>query len=243
VDAETCEASLVDREGRLERAEAAFFTTSRSARTARDEALLLRGVTLKGESELAVTSWGEGPAVLLVHGWNSRGTHWGAHIDALNEAGFRAVAVDAPGHGESPGERCHVVQFGRVLVEVGRQIGPLAGVVAHSFASLVAVVERWGRAHELSESEIPAFVERVARAVNEPIADLDLTRIASTLRLPALIVHDRDDDEVPVGDARVVAAAWPGARLLVTERFGHRRILIAREVVRAVVAFLNKQEA
>ncbi len=260
--AETDPARL-DRERRLEEAFRAFLTPQRSPLTPRDEALLRRGAALGLVGGLAATSWGEGPAVLLVHGWSSRGTHWGAFVDALTEAGFRAVAVDSPGHGDSPGDRCHVLELGLRLVEVARQLGPLAGVVAHSFgagatvlaldrglradrvallsgpASLAKVVERWGLDHHLTEEEMPALLDRVERAVGEPIEQLDLMRIVDGLDLPALIVHDRSDEDVPVGDGLAVASAWPGAKLLLTERYGHRRILIAREVVREVVAFLG----
>jgi pimeloyl-ACP methyl ester carboxylesterase len=254
--------SVLDHERDLENALLAFLSPVRMPLTPRDETLLRRGVSLGLVGGLAATSWGEGPTVLLVHGWNSRGTHWGAYVDALTETGFRVVAVDAPGHGDSPGDRCHVLDYSQRLIEVARQIGPLAGVVGHSFgagatvlsldrgllaqrvallsgpASLRMVVERWARGHRLAETEIPAFLEQVERVVGKPIDQLDIIRIASGLDQPALIIHDRSDEEVPLGDAVAIAGAWPGARLIVTERYGHRRILIAREVVRQVVTFL-----
>lgn len=185
------------------------------------------------------------------------------YIDPLVDAGFRAVAVDAPAHGDSPGERTHVLEYGLALREVGREIGPLAGVVSHSFgagamaialqrgleagravfisgpASLVSVIERSGRGYGLPERDIPEFLRRVERAVGEPVEGLDLVRIAGGLKTPALIVHDRGDREMPLAQGLAVAAAWPGSKTLITERFGHRRIMIAKEVVREVVAFLE----
>ena len=44
-------------------------------------------------------------------------------------------------------------------------------------------------------------------------------------------------------DGLAVAAAWPGARTLITQRYGHRRILIAKEVLSEVVAFLKSRPA
>ncbi len=255
----------IEREQRLETAVQALITPQRVPLTARDEALLRRGTGLGSALGLAATSWGEGPIVLLVHGWNSRGTHWGAYIDALTEAGFRAVAVDAPGHGGSSGDRCHALEYGLRLIEVAHQLGPLAGIVAHSFgagataialgrglradrvvllsgpASLVKVIERWGRSHQLGDDEIPTLLARMEQVVGEPIKDLDVMDIVAGLHQPALIIHDRTDEEIPLEDGLAVAAAWPGSRLLITDRYGHRRILIAREVVRAVVGFLIEQ--
>jgi pimeloyl-ACP methyl ester carboxylesterase len=257
------EAASADADDRLERAARSFLTPRSGPSTARDEALLRQGTPLELDCGLAATSWGEGPSVLLAHGWNSRRTHWGAFVAALIEGGFRAVAVDAPAHGDSPGCRASVVGYGLGLVDVGREIGPLAGAVGHSFgaaatvialqrglevgrvallggpASLASVIARWGRHHWLPESEIPALVRRVEREIGEPIENLDIARIAAELRQPALVVHDRSDEEVPVGDGLAVAAAWPGARALITERYGHRRILVAREVVGGVAAFLK----
>ncbi len=146
---------------------------------------------------------------------------------------------------------------------MSRQFGPTAGVVGHSFgagaaviavhrglhvgrvvlisgpASLRAVVERWGRRRRLPESDIPAFVRMVEREVGEPIDALDIVQMAATLSLPVLVVHDRGDDEIPIEDGLAVASAWPGAKTLITSRYGHGRILIAKEVVREVVAFLK----
>ncbi len=54
--------------------------------------------------EIAYEVWGEGPPVLLVHGFasnafvNWRDTHW---VKVLNEAGHQVIAIDNRGHGQS----------------------------------------------------------------------------------------------------------------------------------------------
>jgi pimeloyl-ACP methyl ester carboxylesterase len=242
-----------------------FLTPRPLSLTSRDRDLLEKGSNLQLDCGLAATAWGndKGPMVLLAHGWESRRTHWASFITGLTEAGFRAVAVDAPAHGDSPGHQANVLQYGLGLVAVGRQLGSLAAIIGHSFGagaaavavhrglvcdrvvlisgplSLVSVTERWARHHAIDESELPAFVELVGRRVGEPIENLELAGIASDLHHPVLIVHDRGDEDIPVEDAIALAAAWPSAQTLITERFGHRRILIAKEVVRNVIAFLT----
>ena len=44
---------------------------------------------------------GEGPAVLLVHGLASSMITWYCNMDALADAGFKAIAIDLPGYGDS----------------------------------------------------------------------------------------------------------------------------------------------
>ena len=58
------------------------------------------GVRVNGEL-LSCWRWGDGPAVVLVHGWSSRGIELGEFVAPLVEAGFAVVTYDGPGHGLS----------------------------------------------------------------------------------------------------------------------------------------------
>lgn len=48
---------------------------------------------------LSVLRWGEGPAVLLLHGWAGRPTQFAHLIEQLVGAGYSVYALDAPAHG------------------------------------------------------------------------------------------------------------------------------------------------
>jgi pimeloyl-ACP methyl ester carboxylesterase len=240
-----------------------FFTPRPNPLAGRDDELLRQGTRLDLDCGLAATAWGSGPSVLFAHGWESRRTHWGAFVTPLVVAGFRAVAVDAPGHGDSPGATSNVLRYGLGLVAVAEELGALSAVVGHSFGagaiaialgrglkadravlisgpvSLVAVIERWGRHAGLPERDIPAFVRLVEREVGEPLESLNVASLAQGLSTRALIVHDRHDKEIPLEDGLAVAAAWPGASTLITERYGHRRIMLAADVIAAVVQFVT----
>ncbi len=45
---------------------------------------------------------GGSPAVLLLHGLGATGASWTLQLPALTQAGFRPIAPDAPGFGNSP---------------------------------------------------------------------------------------------------------------------------------------------
>jgi pimeloyl-ACP methyl ester carboxylesterase len=58
---------------------------------------------LSGDVVLCGTAVGEGPTVLLLHAGGERRAVWAPVAELLAASGFRAVAYDLRGHGESPG--------------------------------------------------------------------------------------------------------------------------------------------
>ena len=64
-------------------------------------------------------------------------------------------------------------------------------------------------------------------------------RIAPSMRVPLLVVHDRNDKEVPVESGQSISNAWPGAELILTEGLGHQRILRAEPVTNVAVSFID----
>ncbi len=87
------------------RAERMFLTPPRPRRPAGERALIAgaqaRTVPIGDGSHVETWTWGNGPRVLLVHGWGGRGAQLGAFVEPLVSRGFSVVAFDAPGHGAS----------------------------------------------------------------------------------------------------------------------------------------------
>lgn len=215
---------------------------------------------------LAAWVWGrEGaPTVALLHGWEGRASQLGAFAGPLVAAGFRVVAPDAPGHGESPGRSSSLVAIAGALRRVGERHGPLAGVIAHSAGTVGAVhcvrhglaVDRlvcvapgidlegyvldFARRFGLSARIGRALKQRIERHVGVTMEELDPRRGAAGQRIPLLVVHDRTDREAPFEGGEELARSWPGARLLATQGLGHRRILWDEKVVSAATAFLRE---
>jgi pimeloyl-ACP methyl ester carboxylesterase len=117
----------------------AMFRTTRHRRDAFEAELAARAEQLEIEGpdgKLAALRWGQGPLVVLVHGWNGRGTQLGAFVQPLVQAGFQVVAFDAPGHGDSAGTTSSLVRFAEAfdaVVDATKPFfQPLAAVIAHS---------------------------------------------------------------------------------------------------------------
>ncbi|AKF02912.1 alpha/beta hydrolase [Sandaracinus amylolyticus] len=244
-----------------------FFTTARRApRPARELEALSRARHFLIPSEgspLAAWEWGEaGPRVLLVHGWEGRGAQLAPVAERLAALGFRAVAFDAPAHGDTPGTTCTFFDVARAIEHAARALGPLHAIVAHSMggAALTWAVRSHGLAKRYVVIAPPADLRdfsrgfarmmglsdelrvRMERRIEErydvSLDDVVTEKTAAKQYAPLLVVHDVGDQEVPFDKGRRLADAWPGATLMRTEGLGHRRILREREVVRAVERFV-----
>lgn len=249
------------------RAAAHLFFRTRRVPARREELDVLEGasrftVPFRGE-ELAAWSWGTGPTVLLVHGWNGRATQLGALVSPLVSSGFRVVAFDHVGHGASTGSSTTMVEMAAAIASVARAAGGVHGLVAHSLgagASALAIAEglalervvliappltpepwfrRFGGALGLDERAMKLARAAIERRVGRTFDDLHLPTLARSLDEPALIIHDRDDREIPIEAGELLSYAWQGSRLLVTAGLGHHRILRSPGVVESTRRFLR----
>ena len=218
-----------------------------------------------GGRPLAIWRWGKGPAVLLVHGWGSRGSRLASFIAPLTEAGYSVVAFDAPGHGASAGRLSSLPQFISAIQAVARHVGGVEAIVAHSMGGAAMTLAmarglRASRAVFLAPAADPAgYSERFAatlglspdvlarmrrsieRRFGQSWDDFDVLRAAAKMTAPLLVFHDRDDSDVAWTDGAAIASAWPGAELVSTTGLGHRRIVHDPAVVSRAVAFLTAE--
>jgi pimeloyl-ACP methyl ester carboxylesterase len=192
----------------------------------------------------------------------------GAFAAPLVQAGYCAVALDAPGHGRSPGGSTTIFEIIDAVERVADAVGPLAGVITHSFGAMViarALRDGLPAARVVCiapPARLAFLVDSFCRSVGAPVAaradlvrrlerrfgnDIERQIAADTnaagVSVPALIIHDRDDADVPWQQAELLAKAWPGARLLLTRGLGHMRILRNRDVIQTSVDFIAGKPA
>ena len=247
-------------------AESIFCRPPRNDPRPAEEAFLATGsrsTVHSQDQDLAVWSWGRGPAVVLAHGWGSRAGRFSALAAALVAAEFRVVLFDAPAHGASMGEQASLPQFARALRDVGDAVGAIHGLVGHSLGgAAVSLAMHHGLSsrravllappadvflfsHAFAEHlRIPPRARDVMRQNLEARLqirweELHIPTLARGMTSPALIVHDVQDPDVPFAHGEEIARAWPGAELFSTRGLGHRAILRDREVVRRTVEFLR----
>jgi pimeloyl-ACP methyl ester carboxylesterase len=225
---------------------------------------LSKQFTLK--NGMAAFEWGDShhPLVLLIHGWNGRGTQISAFAKALVEKNFRVVALDGPGHGSSPGKMTNPAHFAQFIIDSQKELAPSGAhaVIAHSFGGgcavlaakrglktrglvLIAspafydrVVDFFSKSIGLNKSSHEEFVKLIVKVAGIHPSELNVGALGSTMNLPALVVHDEGDNAVNYISATAITSAWPGSKLYTTQGLGHRRILKDPKVIIEVADFI-----
>jgi pimeloyl-ACP methyl ester carboxylesterase len=110
-------------------------------------------------------------------------------------------------------------------------ISPSANVNSYSaqFAALLGV----------TAPVMSSMRARLARRLDFSWSGMDVPAFAPSMRVPLLVIHDRDDREVRLSDGAAIAQTWPGAELVTTTGLGHHRIVSDAEVIANVVSFLR----
>ena len=244
-----------------------WFRTRRFPEAAagkRAAARAVRETLLVDDIPIAIYKWGEGPIVIFVHGWSGRGSQIAAFIEPLNRAGYQVIALDAPGHGESPGNRTNILECALVLQAVNKTHGPVYAAITHSFGGMVlAYAMKQGMQVERAVCiSAPANVEFLldifakTLTMHKSVVDVMWRRLeqrfggnfmeqVSTvnnvqgLGIAVLIIHDEDDVGVPWQQGQMIADAWPGAQFLKTKGLGHGRILRDAQSIQAAVEFIS----
>jgi pimeloyl-ACP methyl ester carboxylesterase len=200
---------------------------------------------------LVAWRWGQGPVVLLVHGFEGNRAQFAAIVAALVERGFAAVALDVPAHGESAGDELTAVKFIAAIERALARLAPVHAVIGHSLGAAMSLysVAQSGGANRVAlisapsslKRELNRFAAAVGLSERGTATDFDVRRIAGKVDLPLLLVHDQNDRQVPVLESARNAHALPGAELMVTRGLGHNRLLADPVVVRAVVDFVAQE--
>lgn len=245
-----------------------WFTSPLASSRQRAEASPLQGAQLShldvdGE-RVALYRWGaaDRPLVLFSHGWSSFGLRVLPWVPALLEAGYQVASFDQVAHGRSSGRHATLPGFGRVLGAVARHLGPLEAIIGHSLggaavgmalhqgavarrailiappAEAAAAVRRFAARVGLGRRALQAMRQAVVRRAGLPLEQVAVEAQAPSLGIPALIVHDLADREVPWADGERYARRWPDSRLLSVEGLGHHRIVGDGRIIEAGLDFL-----
>ena len=223
-----------------------------------------------GNKSIPVSFWGQGPLVVVMHGWSGSGVQFRHMIPGLVAAGYRVAVFDAPAHGSNPGGNSHLLEFSDSLVAIQQQIGPIETVIAHSLGGMAAVfasqrglsvrrmvllgphldLQKMYRTYSDLLNLNPRLSARFRHKIGRKMADIIGIDDVWALFTPAnllsqsdyggLLIYDSQDEEIPQDQFEAVAQSWRGCQVIKTDGLGHRHTLKDEGVIKSVLAYMRK---
>ncbi len=113
------------------------------------------------------------------------------------------------------------------------------------FADIHFVTNLFGQLFNLKASTLKAMEQRALSSLSKTYdiswdwESISPTETVKSLTAELLLVHDRDDHEVPYSQAKLLQQVVPNAKTITTTGLGHRKILMKKDVIKSVVAFIH----
>jgi esterase/lipase len=221
----------------------------------------------KKKIKLTCYTWGAGEkTVLLVHGWDARAMDFYKMIPALVEEGYKVIAFDGPGHGNSEGSVTNLVDFKEIMCKlIKKKIGVPYAIIGHSMgggAATYLLMDYDISVKRLVTIAIPTiskrffenmfalmkvppkmqrtFYKSMDEEFGEPIEKYNLILRKDPIKADEmLMVYDEDDEIVPINDLRSFMAVHPEVKTLHMKGVGHYSIIKNKQVIDGIIKFLK----
>lgn len=201
--------------------------------------------------------------VLLVHGWSGRGTQMVKIANAMIKEGFSVVSFDAPAHGISRGRTTMMNEFVSSIHEIDKQFGPFDFAIGHSLGGIsllnsinqgftVKKLITIGAGNSITEIgnlfighlKLKKKVSEIMKSKFDALFKEDIEIYSSYMaakgvKIPVLLLHDEDDEEIPVKAVHEICKELSNGTTHITQGLGHRKILGDSKVIAKIVEFLK----
>jgi pimeloyl-ACP methyl ester carboxylesterase len=226
------------------------------------ETLLIPSVNKK----IVVYQYGKSDKkILLVHGWSGRGTQLVKFADALVDKGYATISFDAPAHGKSSGNSTIMTEFIASILEIDKKFGPFEAAVGHSLGGMALlnaikkglkinrliiigsgdkvkdILDDFVSKLELKPEYSSHLQQHFEKKYNEPMENYSAHCAAKTIDIPVLVIHDENDNEVPVETSINIHDNLKNGELLITQHLGHRKILGNPFVIEKTIEFITNK--
>jgi esterase/lipase len=214
--------------------------------------------------DILVQERGAGPRVLLVHGWGSSSYRMRSITDVLIKNNFQVITFDLPAHGLSEGKMTNIKECSTLVDELASKYQPLKAVIGHSFGGttvlfnetksylvetiitissptkLDSFIEPFFNLFEVKEDTQNDFLKELQSIVQEHEEKFAIYKRAKPVDIPLHLIHDIDDDIIPVNNASDLEGKPNVNGLFLTNRLGHRLILKDESVQNHIISILSK---
>jgi len=242
-----------------------FFSHPRKKQRSDDEmAFLATGKQVTFKSQRKARTWGKGPVIWVLHGWESRGSTFYKLIPLLIDKGFKVIAWDGPAHGDSPGKVSNVVDHPRALsIDMNENLfaEPVA-MIGHSFGGaafavfskihkmppktiiisaptrIIGVFNRFFKMIKLGEKSQSYFIAKSEAKTGYIVSEMSLINNDFSELSDTLIIHDKGDDVIPYDDFIALKNTWKSGQFICTENLGHRNTIKEVSILKKILNFI-----
>ncbi len=205
---------------------------------------------------------GNGPTILLMHGWESNTFRWRNLVPKLVEKGFNIVAMDAPAHGYSGNSTFNAPMYADCAQKIIETYEPKF-VIGHSLGGMTMIFNQYKYKNSTIEkivalgapSELADFMRQYQRTLRLSkrlmndlekyfiahfqmrFVDFSTATFAKSLEVQGLLIHDEFDAIAPIWSSESVHANWKGSQFIRTKGLGHS--LHQDKVRNQIIDFLN----
>jgi pimeloyl-ACP methyl ester carboxylesterase len=203
--------------------------------------------------------------ILLIHGWEGQAGNFATLIRRLLDENYTVYAFDGPSHGFSSKGATSLFEFTE-LVGILIRKWDVTKLVSHSFGGVATTyalytnpdlkVDRYvlltapdtfseridivSAAVGITGKVKSKLIQRFEMETSMKINDMAVSEWVKKVNVEhALIIHDKNDNVIPVDQARNVSKNWMGAELLEIEGTGHFKILGTQSVLDTTIGFLK----
>ena len=227
-----------------------------------------KGERLCFGDSLSAIRWGKSDKrILVMHGWESRATQMFGVANVLARRGFEVIAIDAPKHGHSRGEKSNPVEFANAVTAADKAFGPFYGAVGHSMGATALAIARdkgvnlgryvlisspaciydtlkaFAGFMGLSEECTNLFVHFIEEEVGRPAKELDIGDLLAAHDESSLLVHAKDDREIPFQAMERIRDKLVNAKTVSPDGLGHRKIVRDDNVAISIHDFFSKSSS
>lgn len=218
----------------------------------------------KIDKEIVIYEVGNSPKkILLVHGWSGRGTQLFKIAETLVNEGFSVVSFDAPAHGKSAGKTSIMLEFIASIKEVDAKFGPFDAAIGHSLGGMAlfnAVKDGFQikklvtiGSGDIVKDIIDEFISKIKlkaatglllsqhfeKKYGKTMDSFSAYLSAKEINFPVLVIHDENDDDVPITAAIHIHKQLKNGTLFTTKKLGHRKILGDEKVIAKSIEFIK----
>ncbi|MBA5793162.1 alpha/beta hydrolase [Flavobacterium sp. xlx-214] len=200
--------------------------------------------------------------VLLVHGWNGRGTQLVSIAKMFKELNYNIISFDAPGHGRSPKATTNMKDFIEAIFELDKKYNGFDVIVGHSLGGM-SIINSLGRGLKTTKTVTigagnktkditddflltigmnvkisPLLIQLFEQKYQDKMSNYDVDQQAKKTETPVLVIHDQNDKDVPYTAAIGITDNLKNHQLFLTKGLGHRKILGDAKVIETIKEFI-----